>query len=121
MYIQVSQVVGNTLSSLDCDSTDLLNVRYNGSLGHDVKQLDLLYHFLFTVTLMGTQKTHNIIIGIAIVEILQLLMSAFGSRLASLSFLYLFINHSFFTPFLCPCSSRVRADRKGRKRQRKCQ
>lgn len=62
MYIHFSQVAGNMnrsddgLSNLDCDSTDLLNVRYNGSLGHDIEQLDFLNHFLFTFTLMGTQK-----------------------------------------------------------------
>lgn len=107
MYIHFSQVAGNMntsddgLSNLDCDSTDLLNVRYNGSLGHDIEQLDFLYHFLFTFTLMGTQKNNNIIIiGIIIIKMLQLMTYAFGSSLASSSILYLFINHSFFTPFL---------------------
>lgn len=65
MNIYFSQVVGNIktrgdgsslLDIFQTDSTDLLNVRHNGSLGHDIQQLDLLYHFLFTFTLMGTQK-----------------------------------------------------------------
>lgn len=63
--------------------------------------------------------TKNIIISISIFEMLQFMISAFGSSLASSSFLYLFINHSFLTPFLCPCNSRVSTDREGRKKQRK--
>lgn len=47
------------LSNLDWDLTDLLNVRYNGSLGHDIEQLDFLDHFLFTFTLMGTHKKQH--------------------------------------------------------------
>lgn len=39
--------------------TDLLNVRDDGSLGHDVKELDPLYHFLFTFTLTGQNRNRH--------------------------------------------------------------